>query len=50
MAFAEVSAIVGDAAMRGRILGVRLPLEDEDKNAARNQQIIADMQKWLTSA
>lgn len=28
---AEVSAIVSDAAVRGRILGVRMPLEDEDE-------------------
>jgi superfamily II DNA or RNA helicase len=31
MSYAEVSAIVSDAAMRGRILGVRMPLEDEDE-------------------
>ena len=31
MSCAEVSAIVGNAAMRGRILGVRMPLEDEDE-------------------
>lgn len=31
MSYAEVSAIVSEAAMRGRILGVRMPLEDEDE-------------------
>ena len=31
MSSSEVSIIVSDAAMRGRILGVRMPLEDEDE-------------------
>jgi len=31
MSSAGVSAIVSDAALRGRILGVRIPLEDEDE-------------------
>lgn len=42
---AEVSAIVSDAAMRGRILGVRMPLEEEDEKPweARPSRIRPDI-------
>jgi hypothetical protein len=45
MAPVEVSAIVSDAAMRGRILGVRMSLEDEDEKPweSRPSRVRPDM-------
>lgn len=45
MSSAELSAIVADAAMRGRILGVRMPLEEENEKpwTARPSRIKPDI-------
>ena len=45
MTFREVSAIVTDASMRGRILGVRMPLEEEDEKPweARPSRVKVDI-------